>query len=410
MGGTAASDGTATGGTATGGTATGTAMGGTAKRSLAVVRAAGPTPAPTERMYPDPEDPLRSPFEVDRHRIITCTAFRRLEGKTQVFVAGRHDHFRTRLTHTLEVGHIARTLARVLNADETLTEAIALAHDLGHPPFGHAGETALDELLAGIGGFNHNAHSIRVVTYLEHPFPPYRGLNLTHATLEGLAAHATRYDAPLRKRQNAETSKSQEDCRLPIADCRLAEGPSVEAQIASLADRIAYDCHDLEDAIGAGFIQLNDLSGLEIWRRAYEKAASQWKELNIFAIRRPVLDTMLHDLLTDAFQTTKSSMPADAGCTVDLSPSGESLLAELEQFLAERIYRHPEVVSSDRRGQQMIRALFAAYREDARRLPERFAARINDQGVDRVIGDYIAGMTDRFCRREFRRRIRRSSL
>ena len=181
-----------------------------------------------DRVHREDAEPLRDPFAVDRRRIINCVAFRRLQHKTQVFGPAEHDHFRTRLTHTLEVAETARCLAKGLRANETLAEPIALAHDLGHPPFGHAGEAALDDAMKEYGGFNHNTHALRVVAYLEHPYPDFRGLNLTAETLAGLRTHATGFDAP---------------------DASVS-GSSVEAQIASLADRIAYNCHDLEDAIG----------------------------------------------------------------------------------------------------------------------------------------------------------------
>ncbi|MCH7885803.1 MAG: dNTP triphosphohydrolase, partial [Planctomycetes bacterium] len=219
------------------------------------------------RVHPEPDDPLRGAFELDRHRIVESTAFRRLENKTQVFAPAEHDHFRTRLTHSLEVAQIARCLAGALQASEALAEAIALAHDLGHAPFGHAGEAALDEVMADHGGFNHNAHALRVVGYLEHPFPDFRGLNLTGETRAGLATHATRYDTPVQTRDATvsdapraagfsprEPANEANPARPGAAGSAAPTGPSIEAQITSIADRIAYIGHDLEDAIGAEFI------------------------------------------------------------------------------------------------------------------------------------------------------------
>jgi len=349
------------------------------------------------RAHPEPDDPLRSPFERDRHRIIECTAFRRLEHKTQVFLAGSHDHFRTRLTHTLEVAQIARTLASCLRASDDVAEAIALAHDLGHPPFGHAGEAALNLAMADVGGFNHNVHSLRVVEYLEHPFPAFRGLNLTFATRAGLAAHATRYDLSAKGTRDLQSTN---------------ESPSVEAQIVSLADRIAYNVHDLEDAIGAGLISDTELAAVRLWRDAFEHARRQFGNRPIAAVRRVVLDRILDQLLADACETSKACLssirPLEGVSTgqnplVWLSVRAEALLSDLENSLAQSVYRHGEVASADARGQRMVLELFEAYRKNPSELPQRFASRIDEQGLDRVIGDYLAGMTDRFCQREHKR-------
>ncbi len=386
------------------------------------------------RKHFEPADPIRGPFELDRHRIVESTAFRRLEGKTQVFAPAFHDHFRTRLTHTLEAAQIARTLARGLGADSELAEAITLAHDLGHPPFGHAGEAALDEAMSGRGGFNHNAHSVRVVEYLEHPFPAFRGLNLTRETLDGLRAHCTRYDRP--------DDGGGGSVRA-----------SLEAQAASIADRIAYNCHDLEDAIGAEFFGLVELAELVLWREALEPLNEAWPRgkapldatppggtaplnparpggtaplnpalpggkapLNpalpgrpIHAIRRAVLDNLLNALLADAIRTARLSPKAVAsdvgglggGPAVAFSDRIEAGLVELERFLVANVYRRNEIAEMDARGRSMILSLFEAYRDDPGRLPPRFSARIGEQGAERVICDYIAGLTDRYCKAEF---------
>ncbi len=332
------------------------------------------------------------PFELDRHRIITCTAFRRLQGKTQVFGPGQHDHFRTRLTHTLEVSQIARSLGRRLAANESLAEAIALAHDLGHPPFGHAGEAALDQAMADCGGFNHNTHSLRVVEYLEHPFPAFRGLNLTGATRAGLAAHCTRYDTP------AATNPHESGL-----------GPSVEAQIASVADRYAYNCHDLEDAIGQALVTEDELSEIELWRTARAAATADGVASSIHAVRRRVLDELLERLLVDVTDATAQVLQRTAkDCerwhpretAVALSTEGERRLQELEAFLRERVYRQADVVAADEQGRRVIGDLFAMYQANLRLLPQRFATRLDEQGTARVIGDYIAGMTNAFCLRE----------
>lgn len=343
------------------------------------------------RAHDEPMDPLRSPFAVDRHRIIESAAFRRLEGKTQVFTATEHDHFRTRMTHTLEVSQIARCLAHNLGANEQLAEVIALAHDLGHPPFGHAGEAALNGLMCDHGGFNHNTHSLRVVEYLEHPFPPFRGLNLTAATREGLAVHATRYDTPLFNQGGS--------------------NGGVEAQIASIADRVAYNCHDLEDAIGAEIITLAHLRDLSLWREAFAQALGRNPVTSIFAVRRVVLDALVDNLLKDAVATSRTLLanfvtPTDVARAVEpvvrLSHDRDRELLALERFLTETVYRHKDIAVADTRGREMVSALFDAYKSQPERMPPRYAGRVQEQGAYRVACDYVAGMTDRFCTQAYK--------
>lgn len=355
--------------------------------------------ADAHRVHPEPDDSLRGPFLRDQHRIIESTAFRRLEHKTQVFAPAHHDHFRTRLTHTLEVAHIARCLAVALQANEQLAEAIALAHDLGHPPFGHAGEVALDEAMADHGGFNHNTHALRMVDYLEHPFPAFRGLNLTAATRAGLTSHATRYDRP--------QSPS------PVDSLPGGTGlPTVEAQVVSVADRIAYNCHDLEDAIGAEFVDLDLLMSVDLWRQAYTRIIGQHGGRHIFAVRRAVLDAILDFVLQDVIQTSLPRLAVvhsleevrqATSPLVVFSPEVDARLNALESFLLENVYRHPQVAAMDDRGKVMVLELFAAYRAQPDALPPRFAERIAEQGIDRVICDFIAGMTDRYCNGEYNR-------
>ncbi len=353
---------------------------------------AHPIDVASTRDHNEQPDALRTPFPLDRHRIIGCTAFRRLEGKTQVFAPSHHDHFRTRLTHTLEASHLARTLAKALRANEDLAEAITLAHDLGHPPFGHAGEKALTEVMAEAGEFNHNLHALRVVEYLEHPFPAFRGLNLTAATRAGLSSHTTSYDTPEEK--------------------NASRAPSVEAQISSLADRIAYNSHDLEDAIGAKFVSPHELSTLSLWKNACDQTGMSANTDQIHAIRRPVLDAMLSAILSNAVDTSSPKLAelesfedVETATTplVTISETMNSSLEEIEQFLADRVYRHADVASGDAEGKAKILALFNEFRRDPGKLPKRFATRIADQGQDRVIGDYIAGMTDRYCEIEFKK-------
>ncbi len=351
-----------------------------------------------------------------------------------MFAPAYHDHFRTRLTHTLEAVEIARCLATHLRANETLAEVVTLAHDLGHPPFGHAGEVALNETMANIGGFNHNLHSLRVVDYLEHPFPAFRGLNLTAETREAIIAHVTPYDTPARSGlpesarpiPNAAPYRAKRKPQLQRQENNdSARGPSVEARIASLADRIAYNCHDLEDAIGAEFVTLDDLAGIRLWKDAYSTAMRESDAPNIHAVRRGTLDIILNLLLTDVIETslpllgnagpvcsaqTAAESPASAHSNpvrptnpVALSSDVEALLTELELFLGHHVYHHPKVATADAQGRETIQALVEAYRKRPDAMAPRFTARAAEQGLERVICDYIAGMTDPFCQTEHRR-------
>ena len=346
-------------------------------------------------------DPLRTPFELDRHRVLQSAAFRRLEYKTQVFVTQEHDHFRTRLTHTLEVAQVCRYLARALDINETLAETIALVHDLGHPPFGHAGEMALAELMESNGGFEHNRQALRVVEYLEHPYPPFRGLNLTFEVRESIAKHITIYDRPTGEAVNA-------------AFFETGRSAPLEGQVACIADRIAYDCHDLEDALGAGLLSEQDLKDTSLWAGAAEPVRRQYPDLPIAAIRRPILDGMQAALLADAINQTVQGLgrtsvgsPDDVRrqdtSLVDFSPEMQAEVEALERFLHDRLYHHHRLVRMDDKAGRFIRRLFETYLEKPTLLPPRFTARMKEQGRHRVICDYIAGMTDRFCQDEYRK-------
>ncbi len=357
------------------------------------------------RVHAELLDASRDPFDVDRQRIFASTSLRRLQYKTQVFVTDEHDHFRTRLTHTLEVAQIARRLAGILDVNSRLAEAIALAHDLGHPPFGHAGEATLAELMAGAGGFEHNAHTLRVVDYLEHPYPAFRGLNLSFELREGLIKHTSTFDRPA-----PETAGGVDVAEL------LASGPlpSIEAQLVSVADRIAYDCHDLEDALGAHLIGPAELEDLRVWTEAAAPVRDQHPTANLFAIRRPILDALIDRLVCDCTTETQRRL-RNSGLTniddvrraadpaVDFSSGFLIHVREMERFLAERVYRHRKVVSMDANARRVIERLFAAYVQNPAMLPARFAKRIDSQGPHRVICDYIAGMTDRFCQDDYKR-------
>ncbi len=341
-------------------------------------------------------------FELDRRRIIASSAFRRLQYKTQVFVAPG-DHFRTRLTHTLEVAGVARRLALGLRLNATLAEAVALAHDLGHPPFGHAGERALNELMSAAGGFEHNAQSLRVVEYLEHPFPSFRGLNLTREVREGLARHRTAYDNP----------ENIVSCE-PALNAQLTATPSgtLEGQVADIADRIAYDCHDLEDGIGAGILNMSDLDDLALWQRYATPVVLAHPGASLFAVWRPAIECIQHGLITDVMRevgqalgrlgiSSTAGVRAATTSVVAFSSDMRHDVEALETFLHERLYAHPTLRASDCAAADKVSTLFRAYSKYPERLPERFTARIAEQGVERVVCDYIAGMTDRFCAAEY---------
>jgi dGTPase len=319
-----------------------------------------------------------------------------MDFKTQVFVPHEHDHFRTRLTHTLEVAQVARTLGRALHLNEDLVEVVALAHDLGHPPFGHAGEKALDSLMAHHGRFEHNRHALRVVDHLEHPYPDFRGLNLTHVVRECLAKHETRYDTPIC--DDFDTS-----LRAPL-----------EGQLVDLADSIAWTTADLEDSLSAGWIDREGLGNLALWRRAWgrtERAFPSARPIHK-QIRacKGVLAAMADDVLAETRRRIfdwKLRTPDDVrrapDRAVSFSPGFDEEVTQLQTFLLDRVYRHPDSREHDRRAQEIVRAVFEAFVSDPDLLPSRYRARVAGDGLHRVVCDYVAGMTDRFCRQEHER-------
>ncbi|MCP4251112.1 MAG: dNTP triphosphohydrolase [bacterium] len=377
----------------------------TAKRANSPADCAIKDAATAGRVHDEPDLASEHPYRLDRRRVLQSTAFRRLEYKTQVFVTHEHDHFRTRLTHTLEVAEISRRLAVSLGVNGIVAETIALAHDLGHSPFGHAGEATLNELMRDRGGFEHNAQSLRVVDYLEHPYPPFRGLNLSFEVREGLAKHHTVFDQP-----------GLDLGGTPGSADLLTGGsyPSIEGQIASLADRLAYDCHDLEDALGAGLIDESDLSALTLWTGPHDRVRGTYPDLPLAALRRPILDGLLDHLLRDALAETRKRLTtigaADVAdvrqadrAVVALSAPVEAELTQLESFLLHRVYRHERLVRMDAQARELVTTVFNAYRTEPQTLPPRFAARIEASGVFRVVCDYVAGMTDRFCQAQAER-------
>ncbi len=351
------------------------------------------------RRHGEPEHPYRSVYQRDRDRVIHCTAFRRLQYKTQVFVNHEGDHYRTRLTHTLEVAQISRTMARALRLNEDLAEAVALAHDLGHTAFGHSGEEALDELLAGHGGFEHNRHTIRIVDLLEHPYPDWPGLNLAHETRECLAKHRTRYDRPV------------------CPEFPLTEQPPLEGQIVDLADSIAYNSHDLDDALAAGLIDEPACEQLELWRLLRDRVVADHPrpgQLTEQARKIRVVKTLIEAMVTDALgQTIRDLGERGVAGLEDVRAAGRPLVAfspamagqvrQVEQFLWDRVYGHHRVVRMSRRAKMFIQRLFAEFAADPRQLPPAYQARVAGDGLPQVVADYIAGMTDRFCQDEYKR-------
>ncbi|MCH8880332.1 MAG: dNTP triphosphohydrolase [Planctomycetes bacterium] len=346
-----------------------------------------------------------APFDFDHRRILASSAFRRLQYKTQVLVSPRGDHVRTRLTHTLEVASFARLLAQALEVNVSLAEVAALAHDLGHAPFGHAGEAALNYLMREHHGFEHNAQSLRVVEYLEHPFPPFRGLNLTYELREALAKHRTAYDRP--------AEIESED---PVLTRLLASGPqpTIEGQLVAVADRVAYDCHDLEDALGAELLDGARLEQVTLWNEAAAEVKLRYPNQSMFAIWRPVIETIQQRLLSDAIRATLAHIedwhidsPDQArehsSPVVSFSKQMEERVSQLEEFLRENVYNHPTLRRMDDMASRTIAELFNVYVEHPNHLPQRYYDRIDQQGTHRVACDYVAGMTDRFCEGEYKR-------
>lgn len=347
------------------------------------------------RQYPEPEHPFRPLFQRDRERIVHSSAFRRLMLKTQVLAAATNDHHRTRLTHTLEVAQISRTIARQLGLQEDLTEAIALSHDLGHPPFGHAGEAALDECMADRGGFDHNLHALRIVDILESPYPHRAGLNLSWEVREAMAHHSRRRDHPA------------------ACDLFAAGEPTLEARVVDAADSLAYDTHDLDDAIGYGLLSIDDLEAVEFWRIRADRVRRESPGLNPHRFRKSVVRALIEWQVSDLIDHTRSRIAAERVETLadvrrvqDLVGNSEAARrakAEFEVFLVDRVYRHSRIREMAVRGQSWVKGLFAAYRSSTAEMSEQFARRAPNEPADQVVCDYIAGMTDRFARQEYER-------
>ncbi len=348
------------------------------------------------RVYDEKESDSRTAFERDRDRIIHTTAFRRLEYKTQVFVFYEGDHYRTRLTHTLEVAQLGRSIARSLGVHQDLTEAICLAHDLGHSPFGHAGEHALNRLMKEHGGFNHNTQSFRVVTQLEERYPDFKGLNLTYETREGMLKHETDYD------------KSDASSYAP------GKRASLEAQIANLADETAYNAHDLDDGLRAGLFVPEDLEELVIWQEL--KEAVGWHNGRSFTpiIRRAIIRELIGQSVSNIAENTAVNLAAyqidspekvqtHPDNLVDYSAEFSNKVRQLKQFLFQHMYRHYRLMRMQTKAERFLTEIFNAYLKEPKMLPAKTQEQLNEAPLPRVITDYIAGMTDRYALQEWQK-------
>lgn len=341
------------------------------------------------RRHPEPEHPYRPCFVRDRDRVIHSSAFRRLMYKTQVFVSQPSDHQRTRLTHTLEVAQIARTVARYLGLNEDLTETVALAHDLGHPPFGHAGERALADLTQSVGGFEHNRQGVRVVEILERRYPAFPGLNLTYETLESIGLHS-------KQRSHPDLAEFHPECQMRL-----------ESQVVDLSDSIAYNAHDIDDAIHSSLITIDDLRTVGAWRIAEEKARFTYgpkldgREL-ILSVLRSLIDWHVGSLLKESQRRLEGMRSPEEAMNarddvVALEPDVAREKKALERFLFQRVYRHEAVLGTTRRAERMVRQLFEELVRDPTPLPPRYQERRADAPLERIVCDYVAGMTDRYA-------------
>lgn len=366
------------------------------------------------RLYPEAESPSRSPFQRDRDRIIHASAFRRLKQKTQVFIAHEGDHFRTRLTHSLEVAQIARSVARTLGLDEDLAETIALAHDLGHPPFGHSGEDELDACMQPFEGFDHNAQTLRVLTKLEARYPRWDGLNLTWETLEGIVKH----NGPL-------ITARRKLADLPLAireyamqhDLELDTWSGPEAQVAALADDIAYNNHDIDDGLRAGLFKIEDLYDLPFVGAMFQKVRAEYPDIDESrwageAVRR-LIGARITDLVEETKRRAAKHKPQSAEdvrgmseAIVAFSPEMAEHEATLKRFLMAKMYRHYKVARMRSQAKRILKELFTLFLAEPETLPDKWRDRAGKAGTPetaRVVCDYIAGMTDAYAVEEHRR-------
>ena len=347
------------------------------------------------RLYPEEEHPMRSAFQRDRDRIIHTTAFRRLEYKTQVFVNHVGDHYRTRLTHTIEVSQIARSIARVLRLNEELAEAIALAHDLGHPPFGHAGEKVLNSLMSGHGGFEHNLQSLRIVESIEERYPDFNGLNLTWETREGIIKYLEKYNGEMPKGLTNKIS------------------PSIEAQLVDIADEIAYNNHDLDDGLSSSLFNFQDLNELEIWTEYMSVIKDKFPNASKRILKFEIIRKMINEQVMDLIESTKKRIESrkivnsydvrDRGHNICLFSDSMALKNQkLKIFLMEKMYKNIKIAELEDSVEKVLTNLFNFYVSNTKDLPERYLQKENEDGKFRLICDYLSGMTDRYALQKFR--------
>jgi dGTPase len=366
------------------------------------------------RIHEEPGPNLRGTFQRDRDRVIHSAAFRRLEYKTQVFVNHEGDMFRTRLTHSIEVAQIARTIARALGLNEDLSEAIALAHDLGHTPFGHAGQDSLNKCMGEYGGFEHNLQSLRVVDVLEEKYAAFNGLNLSFETREGILKHCSQPNA----------------AKLGALGARFLNGeqPGLEAQVANISDEIAYNNHDVDDGLRAGLVSLEDLQSVESFREAFEQVNELWPNLAERRIIHEVIRRMINRQVLDLIKTSQNAIDTHGPASIDdvrkaatplilLSEEASDRHLELKRFLRTNLYRHYRVHRMTLKAGRIVNALFDVFSDDPRLLPEAAADHMagleqtdGNPGRARAIADYIAGMTDRFAIAEHERIFSASTL
>jgi dGTPase len=349
------------------------------------------------RVHAEDEHPFRTEFQRDRDRIIHSTAFRRLEYKTQVFVNHEGDYYRTRLTHTMEAAQITRTVAKALRLNADLAEAVALAHDLGHTPFGHAGERVLNHLMDPYGGFEHNAQSLRIVDELEERYADFRGLNLTWEVREGIVKHTPPYDKPL------------------AAQFAPGQGPCLEAQLVDYTDEVAYNSHDIDDGLKSGLLSFEQLDGVTIWRDAYRSVRDRHPGANQRIWRYQAIRLIIDRLVTDLIETLEQRLVDERIRSVeDLRAYGRPLVGhsapveaqrlELKRFLMTNLYRHYRVMRMAEKARRVMSELFQSYLSEPLQLPPHILERqAHGDTLPRVIADYIAGMTDRFVLEEHRK-------
>lgn len=347
------------------------------------------------RLVPESEHAYRTAYQRDRDRIVHARAFRRLEFKTQVFVHLENDHYRNRLTHTIEAAQVTRTIARALRLNEDLAEAIVLAHDLGHTPFGHAGEAVLDRLMEDEGGFDHNRQSLRIVDLLENRYPEFSGLNLTAETREGILKHGCHWSHPV-----------------PLPP--LHPQRTLEAQVADCADEIAYLHHDLDDGLRSGVLSLEMLTDMALWKTAETLRRPHGEGTSQSILRTQTIGALGNALITDLIEETSRRVDADppdsladlraqSGPLVGFSAEFDLGKRELKSFLSENFYHHPRVLRRTRKAEWIVGDLFQTYRDDPKLLPAHVRARFGREGELRAISDYLAGMTDRFAMVEHRK-------